>query len=194
MMRPHPSRMQVLYGLVTGKIQCVVQDMKENLKPWTWRYANSPVPDRYAHQAHGFYYKMLTVIVNAAQVKKIEAHVFLRHKVYVNQQLRMRAFCLLAEVKMYAFMRLRRLLKIKTTLLLKTRWEKALSQEHAKVNQSLFDASISENLKFPYHAGNYMAQMSVAMNKLSNFEDIVNQDENLLHAKLERLHHQSILD
>ncbi|GJX88993.1 hypothetical protein Tco_0341007 [Tanacetum coccineum] len=55
---------------------------------------------------------------------------------------------------------------------------KRLSQEHAKLNQSLSDAIISENFKFPYHAANYMPQMSTsAMNKLSNLKDIVNQTE-----------------
>ncbi|PWA39864.1 hypothetical protein CTI12_AA568290 [Artemisia annua] len=63
--------------------------------------------------------------------------------------------------------------------------EKILSKEHAKVNQSLSDAIISENLKFPYHAANYMAQMSTAMNKLSNLGDIVNQADKL---RLQTIH------
>ncbi|GJY64732.1 RNA-directed DNA polymerase, eukaryota [Tanacetum coccineum] len=79
---------------------------------------------------------------------------------------------ILAQIELFTDQQIMRIYELQNVIL---EGEKALSQEHAKVNQSLSDAIMSENLKFPHHAANYMAQMSTAMNKLSNFEDVVNQ-------------------
>lgn len=53
--------------------------------------------------------------------------------------------------------------------------EKNLSQGFLQLNQSLFEVIVSENLKSLNGIANYMGQMAVAMNKISEFVNIVNQ-------------------
>ncbi|GKC35176.1 hypothetical protein Tco_1047560, partial [Tanacetum coccineum] len=82
-----------------------------------------------------------------------------------------RSMMILAQIELFTGHHIMRIYQLQNVIL---EGEQALSQEHAKVNQSLSDAIISENRKFPYYAANYMAETSATMNKLSNLEDIVN--------------------
>nr|GEU76862.1 reverse transcriptase domain-containing protein [Tanacetum cinerariifolium] len=79
---------------------------------------------------------------------------------------------ILAQIELFTDQQIMKIYELQNVIL---EGGKALSQEHAKVNQSLSDTIISENLKSPYHAANYIARMSTATNKLSNLKDIVNQ-------------------
>ncbi|XP_050226493.1 bZIP transcription factor TGA10 [Mercurialis annua] len=66
--------------------------------------------------------------------------------------------------------------------------EEALSQGLEALNQSLSDTIASDSLSCPPNMANYMAQMALAMNKLSTLEGFVRQADNLRHQTLHRLH------
>ncbi|GFP79806.1 transcription factor hbp-1b(c1) [Phtheirospermum japonicum] len=67
--------------------------------------------------------------------------------------------------------------------------EEALSQGLQSLNQSLTETIISDSLNInPSDMNTYMAQMAVAINKLSNLEAFTRQADNLRHQTLHRLH------
>uniref|UniRef100_A0A1J3JZE2 Transcription factor HBP-1b(C1) n=1 Tax=Noccaea caerulescens TaxID=107243 RepID=A0A1J3JZE2_NOCCA len=70
--------------------------------------------------------------------------------------------------------------------------EEALSQGLEALNQSLSDSIVSDSLspasaQLPPHLSNFMAHMSLALNKLSNLEGFVLQADNLRHQTIHRL-------
>ncbi|KAK9725718.1 hypothetical protein RND81_05G164200 [Saponaria officinalis] len=66
--------------------------------------------------------------------------------------------------------------------------EEALSQGLQLLHQSLSDVIVSDTLTCPPNMTNYMAQMALAINKLSTMENFVRQADSLRHQTLHRLH------
>ncbi|KAH6819408.1 bZIP transcription factor family protein [Perilla frutescens var. frutescens] len=66
--------------------------------------------------------------------------------------------------------------------------EEALSHGLEALNQSLSETITSDCLTVPPNMNTYMAQMSIAINKLSTLEGFVRQADNLRHQTLHRLH------
>ncbi|WOK94140.1 bZIP transcription factor TGA10 isoform X1 [Canna indica] len=64
---------------------------------------------------------------------------------------------------------------------------KALSHAMEALHRSLADAVVSDALSCPLNMPNYMAQMAIAMDKLTTLEDFVRQADNLRHQVLHRL-------
>lgn len=66
--------------------------------------------------------------------------------------------------------------------------EEALSQGLESLTNSLSETIASDSLTLPPNMNTYMAQMAVAINKLSTLEGFVRQADNLRHQTLHRLH------
>ncbi|GMH08192.1 hypothetical protein Nepgr_010032 [Nepenthes gracilis] len=66
--------------------------------------------------------------------------------------------------------------------------EEALSQGLEALNQSLSETIASDALSCPPNMANYMAQMALAMNKLSTLESFLRQADGLRHQTYHRLH------
>ncbi|KAK4413009.1 bZIP transcription factor TGA10 [Sesamum alatum] len=66
--------------------------------------------------------------------------------------------------------------------------EEALSQGLDALNNSLSETITSDSLTIPPNMNTYMAQMALAINKLSTLQGFVQQADNLRHQTLHRLH------
>ncbi|KAI9077278.1 hypothetical protein K1719_040722 [Acacia pycnantha] len=66
--------------------------------------------------------------------------------------------------------------------------EDALSQGLEALNQSLSETITSDSLSSTPNMANYMGQMALAINKLSNLEGFVRQADSLRHQTIHRLH------
>ncbi|KAL8456446.1 hypothetical protein ACS0TY_034598 [Phlomoides rotata] len=66
--------------------------------------------------------------------------------------------------------------------------EEALSQGLEALTNSLSETIASDSLTLPPNMNTYMAQMALAINKLSTLEGFVRQADNLRHQTLHRLH------
>ncbi|PIN19996.1 hypothetical protein CDL12_07321 [Handroanthus impetiginosus] len=66
--------------------------------------------------------------------------------------------------------------------------EEALSQGLEALNQSLTETIVSDSLSIPPNMNNYMAQMAVAISKLSTLEGFLRQADNLRQQTLHRLY------
>ncbi|KAK6124638.1 hypothetical protein DH2020_041626 [Rehmannia glutinosa] len=66
--------------------------------------------------------------------------------------------------------------------------EEALTQGLEALNNSLSETITSDSLSIPPNMNNYMAQMALAINKLSTLEGFIRQADNLRHQTLHRLH------